>query len=331
MGNNIPVWQPDINKDEEERKKREEEEKLLEKAEEENGGEEKKKKSSSSSSSSDNIKRINKEVDRATTAVEEAEDDIHTKYKEYISDFDRKKKRASTGIIGRTKNYMIKKASKLRRSTHGKGPEYPVEICNTLTLVEEILDQDDKTYGYNNHKKVKIEELDHFSEEEEEVSEDLDYTMDIVETGLSRTPGRRRRSSYGEDIYFYDDGEEIDESESLLYSRRGVVVQFPDDVDEISGEEVEENVPIFNDEVKKSLLEEEQISGNLLLDKLIQTYWNDPANKRIGFYPGVIQSYRSFNNDLQYEVRYESGNVFWEIIDDGVIFHDEALEEVKKK
>jgi len=66
--------------------------------------------------------------------------------------------------------------------------------------------------------------------------------------------------------------------------------------------------------------------------KLLQTYWNDPANNRVGFYPGVIQKYRTFNNDLQYEVKYESGNLFWEIIDDGVIFQDEILEvEVKKK
>jgi len=81
----------------------------------------------------------------------------------------------------------------------------------------------------------------------------------------------------------------------------------------------------------ESIKEEELISGKNWIGKVVLVYWNDAPFKRIGFFPGIIQKYRIYNNDIQYEVKYEDDKVYWEIVDDGFMFADPLLEEDKKR
>jgi len=193
----------------------------------------------------------------------------------------------------------------------------PQEYCKTYTLVEEI-----KVEDRERRRGVKIEELGRSNEGE-------DCLIDMAEEEQV-TPIYRRRSSNSFLEEIYDEDEELDDDDRITYRRKDVVVQFPDDVnEEVEGEEVLDQE--INENVRKSLTEEEQMSGKLLLEQIVQTYWNDVEQNRVGYYPGVIKSYRIFNNDIQYEVKYDNGITFWEIIDDGVLFADEKMEEIKKK
>jgi len=198
------------------------------------------------------------------------------------------------------------------KKSSGLGKKVPIELCNStnLTLVEEI----NPDITQNKLKRsVKIEDIkDHYSDMEE------DY---LLEEG-QKTPIYRRRSSMSsmDDV---DDGDEFD----IAYRKKGVV-EFPDDSVESKIEDLKSTI---KEDVKKSLAEEEQISGKLLLGKVVLAYWNDSDLNRTGYFPGVIKAFRIFNNDIQYEVKYDNDIIFWEILDDGITFLDEKFEEVKKK
>jgi len=247
------------------------------------------------------------------------EDDMKNLSTQYRSEVANKKVRK--GVLGRTTSYLRKRVSRVS-GTFVRQNVIPQEEIKSFTIVEELIEQGDKMRS----RTVKIEDLDGHNISKEESMED-----DCLIDEKTHTPIMRRRSSetHMEEIYDEDE-EEMDENQ-IFYRKRDVLVQYPDNVDIIEEDGDGDKEPSINENLRISLTEEEQISGKFLLGQVVQTYWNDIDHHRVGFYTGIIKEYRIYNNDIQYEVNYEDGIKFWEIIDNGFIFLDEKMEEVKKQ
>jgi len=238
--------------------------------------------------------------------------DIISEADRYMRDMERRDKLKRRGYSGRTASYFRKKLSSVNPISLVGGGN--IDEIKNYTLVEEIKEegQDHRVIS-----PVKIETLDSTVDDFEE---DI-----LIEDDNSRTPIMRRRSGLSSD----DEGDGTN-----FYKKRKVVVQHPDDIDNV--EESDKEQEKITEHVRNSLIEEENISGKLFIGQAVETYWNDSENKKLGFYTGIIQDFRVYNNDIQYEVHYDDGSgkiwgKYWEIIDNGMIFLDENMEDIKNQ